>query len=395
MHTAVKIEPQYSNAPVIHVLDASRAVAVVSSLLDKELKDDFAADTQELYAEMREEHYASLEERKFKTIEQARSLALKTDWKGREPIKPTFFGRRAYNNVPLEDLLPYIDWNPFFAVWQLRGKYPNRGYPRIFEDETVGAEAKKVFDDAQKMLKEIVNGRKLQANGVAAFYPANSVGDDIEVYEDEDRSKTIGTYMTLRQQEERADQEAYLAMSDFIAPKSSGVKDYIGMFAVTAGIGMDKLIKSYEDKGDDYGKIMAQALGDRLAEAFAEKLHADVRRKEWGYSKDEDMSEADMLKVNYQGIRPAPGYPSQPDHTEKEVMWSLLKAGDTAGIELTESLAMLPAASVSGLYFANPESKYFAVGKICKDQVTDYAARKKMDLGTCEQWLGPILGYDR
>jgi 5-methyltetrahydrofolate--homocysteine methyltransferase len=198
-----------------------------------------------------------------------------------------------------------------------------------------------------------------------------------------------------QKQEERADQEAYLAMSDFIAPKSSGVKDYIGMFAVTAGIGMDKLIKSYEDKGDDYGKIMAQALGDRLAEAFAEKLHADVRRKEWGYSKDEDMSEADMLKVNYQGIRPAPGYPSQPDHTEKEVMWSLLKAGDTAGIELTESLAMLPAASVSGLYFANPESKYFAVGKICKDQVTDYAARKKMDLETCEQWLGPILGYDR
>jgi len=221
------------------------------------------------------------------------------------------------------------------------------------------------------------------------------VGDDIEVYEDEDRSKTIGTYMTLRQQEERADQEAYLALSDFVAPKSSGVKDYIGMFAVTAGIGMDKLIKSYEDKGDDYGKIMAQALGDRLAEAFAEKLHADVRRKEWGYSKDEDMSEADMLKVNYQGIRPAPGYPSQPDHTEKEVMWTLLKAGDTAGIELTESLAMLPAASVSGQYFANPESKYFAVGKICKDQVTSYAARKKMDLETCEQWLGPILGYDR
>eukprot|EP00283_Hemiselmis_rufescens_P004932 CAMPEP_0173434836 /NCGR_PEP_ID=MMETSP1357-20121228/13534_1 /TAXON_ID=77926 /ORGANISM="Hemiselmis rufescens, Strain PCC563" /LENGTH=1285 /DNA_ID=CAMNT_0014399743 /DNA_START=10 /DNA_END=3867 /DNA_ORIENTATION=- len=395
MHTAVKIEPQYTQAPVMHVLDASRAVAVVSSLLDAELRDDFAEDTKELYAEMREEHYASLEERKFLTLAQARQKAMKVDWKGREPAKPSFLGKRAYNNVPLDELLPYIDWNPFFAVWQLRGKYPNRGYPKIFEDETVGAEAKKVFDDAQKMLKEIVAGRKLQANGVAAFFAANSVGDDIEVYENEERSKTIGCLATLRQQEERADVDAYLAMSDFIAPKSSGVKDYIGLFAVTAGLGMDKLIASYEAKGDDYGKIMAQALGDRLAEAFAEKLHMDVRRSEWGYSKDEDMSEDDMLKVRYTGIRPAPGYPSQPDHTEKSVMWDLLKAGETSQIELTESLAMMPAASVSGLYFANPESKYFAVGKICKDQVTDYAKRKNMPVDECERWLAPILGYDR
>ena len=396
MHTAVKIEPVY-DYPVVHVLDASRAVTVVSSLLDEDLKDDFAADTRELYSEMREEHYASLEERKFLTLEKCREKAMRVDWKNRPqaPVKPSFLGRRQYVNVPLEELLPYIDWNPFFAVWQLRGKYPNRGYPRIFEDETVGAEAKKVFDDAQKMLKSICDGRKLQANGVAAFYAANSTGDDIEVYEDDDRTTVKQVLHTIRQQEAREEQTEYLAMSDFIAPKGSGVKDYIGLFAVTAGIGMDKLIKSYEEANDDYGKIMAQALGDRLAEAFAEKLHLDVRVKEWGYAPNEGMSPEDLIKVKYDGIRPAPGYPSQPDHTEKSAMWDLLTAKDLASIELTESLAMLPAASVSGLYFANPESKYFAVGKIQKDQVVDYAARKGMDLETCERWLAPMLGYDR
>ncbi|EKX44016.1 hypothetical protein GUITHDRAFT_159764 [Guillardia theta CCMP2712] len=397
MHTAVKIEPCYPNAPVIHVLDASRAVSVVSSLLDEQLKDDFAADTRELYEEMREEHYASLEERKFKSLEQSRQLPLKVDWKNRseKPVKPSFLGRRKYVNVPLEELLPYIDWNPFFAVWQLRGKYPNRGYPRIFEDEAVGAEAKRVFDDAQKMLKSIVDGRKLQANGVVAFYPANAVGDDIEVYEDDSRSQVKAVLCTLRQQELREEQSEYLAMSDFIAPKGSGVEDYIGLFAVTAGLGMEKLIASYEEKNDDYGKIMAQALADRLAEAFAEKLHLDVRVKEWGYCPSEGLSPEDLIKVKYEGIRPAPGYPSQPDHTEKKVMWELLSADELADITLTESLAMMPAASVSGLYFANPESKYFAVGKICKDQVEDYASRKKMDVEETERWLAPILGYDR
>jgi 5-methyltetrahydrofolate--homocysteine methyltransferase len=346
---------------------------------------------------MREEHYASLEERKFLSLEKARDKAMRVDWKNRPaaPVKPSFLGRRQYNNVPLEDLLPYIDWNPFFAVWQLRGKYPNRGYPRIFEDEGVGAEAKKVFDDAQKILKSICDGRKLQANGVVAFYAANAVGDDIEVYEDDERTAVKATLRTLRQQELREEQTEYLAMSDFIAPKGSGVKDYIGLFAVTAGIGMDKLLASYEAANDDYGKIMAQALGDRLAEAFAEKLHLDVRVKEWGYAPNEGMTPEELIKVKYEGIRPAPGYPSQPDHTEKSTMWELLTAKDLASIELTESLAMLPAASVSALIFANPESKYFAVGKIQKDQVVDYAARKEMDLETCERWLAPMLGYDR
>mmetsp|Transcript_39372 Transcript_39372/g.104540 ORF Transcript_39372/g.104540 Transcript_39372/m.104540 type:complete len:478 (+) Transcript_39372:241-1674(+) len=396
MHTAVKIEPCYSNAPAVHVLDASRAVTVVSSLLDADLKEDFAAETRELYEEMREEHYASLEERKFRTLAQARSLALQVDWAKRPsaPVKPSFLGRRQYNNVPLEDLVAFIDWNPFFAVWQLRGKYPNRGYPRIFDDETVGAEARKVFDDAQKMLKHIIDGRRLQANGVVAFLPANSVGDDIEVYEDEARTTRKATLCTLRQQELREEQSECLAMSDFIATKASGVADYIGMFAVTAGIGMDKLIASYEAKNDDYGKIMAQALGDRLAEAYAEKLHLDVRTTLWGYAGEEKLDVDDLIKVKYQGIRPAPGYPSQPDHTEKKSMWQLLNADELASIELTESLAMMPAASVSGLYFANPEAKYFAVGKICKDQVEDYAARKGMPVAEVERWLAPILGYD-
>ena len=309
MHTAVKIEPVYDQ-PVVHVLDASRAVTVVSSLLDKDLKDDFAADLRELYSEMREEHYASLEERKFLSLDKCREKAMSIDWKNRlaQPVKPSFLGRRQYNNVPLEELLPYIDWNPFFAVWQLRGKYPNRGYPRIFEDEGVGAEAKKVFEDAQKMLKSICDGRKLQANAVVAFYAANSVDDDIEVYEDDERTTVKKVLHTIRQQEAREEQTEYLAMSDFIAPKGSGVKDYIGVFAVTAGIGMDKLIASYESKNDDYGKIMAQALGDRLAEAYAEKLHLDVRIKEWGYAPDEGMTPEDLIKVKYAGIRVNLGY---------------------------------------------------------------------------------------
>lgn len=395
MHTAVKIEPCYDH-PIVHVLDASRAVTVVGSLLDPELKHDFGADTRELYVEMREEHYASLEERKFLTLQQTRDKAMRIDWKNRPtmPITPSFLGVRTYNNVPLDDLVPYIDWNPFFSVWQLRGKYPNRGYPKIFDDADVGAEAKRVFDDAQKMLKSICAGRKLQANGVVGFFAANSVGDDIEVYKDESRTTVRQVLHTLRQQEYREEQSQYLAMSDFIAPKGSGVKDYIGLFAVTAGLGMEALIASFEAKNDDYSKIMAQALADRLAEAYGEKLHLDVRVKEWGYAPEENISEDDMLKVKYDGIRPAPGYPSQPDHTEKKQMWELLKAHDLASIELTESLAMLPAASVSGLYFANPESKYFAVGKIQKDQVVDYAARKNWDLETSERHLAPMLGYD-
>lgn len=403
MHTAVKIDPRY-NAPVVHVLDASRAVTVVSSLLDPKNNEDYIEDIQEEYEDLREEHYAGLEERKFVSLPDARDRKLVIDFSGSEPpaIRPTELGVQVLNDFPLETTLEYIDWNPFFQTWQLRGKYPNRGYPKIFNDDTVGPEAKKLFDEAQEVLNDYVTNKKLYANGVLGFFPANTVNhDDIEVYspEDEDeRSEPIAIFRTLRQQAEKEDDDApYLAMSDFIAPKESGVKDYIGMFAV--GIfGAEELIAEYKKELDDYKVIMCEALADRLAEAFAEKLHEDVRNKPemWGYTHgNEKLSPEDLIKIKYTGIRPAPGYPSQPDHTEKETMWELLNAEENSNLCLTESLAMLPAAAVSGLYFAHERSQYFAVGKITKEQATDYGeSRKGWDRLTTEKWLRPILSYD-
>jgi len=277
-------------------------------------------------------------------------------------------------------------------VWQLRGKYPNRGYPKIFNDEAVGAEAKKLHDDALKLLDEVVAKKQLTAKGVVGIWPANSVGDDIEVYSP-DGSSTLGTFHTLRQQEERED-TTYYAMSDFIAPKSSGRKDYIGAFAVSCGFGCEEICSELRKQNDDYKGIMMEAIADRLAEALAELLHTEMRKELWAYAPNENLSVDDMLKVKYQGIRPAPGYPTQPDHTEKNFMWKLLDAEKEVGIQLTDSLAMLPAASVSALVFANECSTYFQVGKICKDQVVDYAARKGMSVEEVEKWMGPYLGYD-
>lgn len=403
MHTAVKIDPRYS-APVVHVLDASRAVTVVSSLLDKNNKDDFVEDVQEEYEELREEHYAGLEERKYISLKEARARKLVIDFAGAEPpaCRPSKLGITVLNDFSLESTLDYIDWNPFFQTWQLRGKYPNRGYPKIFNDETVGAEAKKLFDEAQEVLTDYVKNKKLYANGVVGLFPANTVNDDdIEVYAPEDddaRSEPIASYRTLRQQAEKEDDEApYLAMGDFIAPKESSVKDYIGMFAV--GIfGAEELIAQYKKDLDDYKVIMCEALADRLAEAFAEKLHEDVRNKPdlWGYTRgNEKLSPEDLLKIKYTGIRPAPGYPSQPDHTEKETMWNLINAQENCNLGLTESLAMVPAAAVSGLYFAHERSQYFAVGKITKEQATEYGEKRKgWDKLTTEKWLRPILSYD-
>lgn len=403
MHTAVKIDPRY-DAPVVHVLDASRAVTVVSSLLDENNKEDYVEDVQEEYEDLREEHYAGLEERKYLSLSEAREKKLVIDFAGDEPppSKPRTLGVTVFNDFPLETTLDYIDWNPFFQTWQLRGKYPNRGYPKIFKDETVGAEAKKLFDEAQEILKDYVENKKLRANGVVGFFPANTVNDDdIEIYspnEDDSRSEPIAIYRTLRQQAEKEDDEApYLAMADFIAPKESGVKDYIGMFAV--GIfGAEELIAQYKTELDDYKVIMCEALADRLAEAFAEKLHEEVRINPdlWGYSHgNEKLSPEDLIKIKYNGIRPAPGYPSQPDHTEKQTMWELLKAEENCSLSLTESLAMLPAAAVSGQYFAHEKSQYFAVGKITKEQATDYGQKRKgWDRLTTEKWLRPILSYD-
>ncbi|KAI7903626.1 methionine synthase [Cokeromyces recurvatus] len=394
MHTAVKIAPQYSS-PVIHVLDASRNVPVVASLLDKNTREEFAEDIRNEYDELREEYYESLGERRLLSIQAAREKKMVIDWiKNPPPTKPTFLGTKVYNDYSLEKLASLIDWNPFFQVFQLRGRYPNRGFPKIFDDEHVGSEAKRLYEDAQEMLKKIMTEKLFKANGIVGFYPAHSVGDDIEIYTDDSREEVAAVFYGLRQQVEKETEEPYYCLSDFITPKGSNINDYIGMFAVSAGFGCDELVKKFEADQDDYNSIMVKALADRFAEAFAEALHEEVRRKDWGYSSDEYLSNKDKFAVRYQGIRPAPGYPSQPDHTEKQTMWNLGQIGEKTGITLTESLAMDPPASVSGLIFAHEQSKYFAVGKIDKDQIEDYAARKNMDVETVEKWLGTILAYD-
>merc|ERR1719247_861260 len=347
----------------------------------------------EQYEELREDHYASLAARKFLTLEKARAKMLVVDWKAVSIPTPKLLGTKTYVDYDLKELLPYIDWNPFFQVWQLRGKYPNRGYPKIFDDESVGEEAKKLHNDALKLVDEIIANKTLQAKGVVGIWPANSVGDDIEVYAADGSGTKLGTFHTLRQQEERED-PTYYAMSDFIAPKDSGKTDYIGAFAVSAGFGCHEICEQLRANNDDYKGIMMEAVADRLAEAFAEYIHLKMRTELWGYAPDEKLTPDDMLKTKYQGIRPAHGYPTQPDHTEKNLMWKLLDAEKATGIELTDSLAMLPAASVSALVFANECSTYFQVGKVCKDQIVDYAGRKNMSVEEVEKWTGPYLGYD-
>mmetsp|Transcript_25795 Transcript_25795/g.81906 ORF Transcript_25795/g.81906 Transcript_25795/m.81906 type:complete len:1328 (+) Transcript_25795:851-4834(+) len=394
MHTAVKIEPQYSG-PTVYVLDASRSVPVVQSLLDPEKTVDFCDDIKETYSEMRDEFFAGLEDRKYTKIELCRQYGLKVDWTLPEnkPDTPKLIGTKVWKDFPIEDVVRAIDWNPFFQVWQLRGRYPNRGYPKIFNDDQVGGEAKKLFDEAQAMLNDIMKNKKLRLMAQVGIYAANAVGDDIEVYDKAGGAK-MATLCTLRQQAEKDGDEPYMALSDFIAPKDSGVQDYIGMFVCSAGFGLHEITEAFKAAGDDYNYIMAEALADRLAEALAEVIHEEVRKEHWGYAAGENLSAEDMLKVKYRGIRPAPGYPSQPDHTEKGTMWDLMKTKEEIGVELTETLAMLPAASVSGLYFGGKCSQYFAVGKITDDQVTDYAQRKGMPKATCEKWLSPMLNYE-
>ncbi len=387
IHAAVKVAPNYSHG-VIHVLDASRSVGVCSNLMNKDLRDDFIKTTKAEYEKAREAHLNKRSDKRFVSIEDARNLRLQINLNGSVPPKPTFTGTKVFEAFPLEELVPYIDWTPFFHTWELRGSYP-----KIFNDKVVGVEAKKLYDDAQVLLKKIVKEKLLQANGVIGFWPANSVGDDIELYTDESRKQLLTRIHTLRQQSEKVKGEPYYALSDFIAPKESGIPDYWGGFAVTAGIGCDELVAGFERDHDDYNSIMAKALADRLAEAFAEKMHELVRREYWGYAKDENLGAEDLIKEEYQGIRPAPGYPACPDHTEKLTLFELLKAEDNAKMHLTESLAMTPAASVSGFYFAHPESRYFGLGKISKDQVEDYAKRKNMSVDTVERWLGPNINY--
>ncbi|MFA6596484.1 MAG: methionine synthase [Ignavibacteriaceae bacterium] len=390
IHTAVKIAPHYSGA-VIHVLDASRSVPVVSNLVnqDENVRESFKEKIKKEYAKLREDHLKKREEKNYLSIGEARKNKFTCDWKDAQISIPKKLGVTKLEDYPLEILRNYIDWTPFFQTWELKGKYP-----KIFDDTSVGAEAKKLFDDANKLLDKIISERLLQANGVIGLFPANSEGDDIEVYTDESRKRIMHSLHTLRNQNTKAETANNLALADFIAPKESGVNDYVGAFAVTTGIGIEKLIEKFEKDHDDYNSIMVKALADRLAEAFAEHLHEKVRKEFWGYAQNENLSSEELVKEKYRGIRPAPGYPAQPDHTEKKIIFDLLQAEKNTGIQLTESLAMYPTAAVSGLYFANPQAKYFNVGKISKDQVLDYHKRKGMSIEEVEKWLAPILNYD-
>ena len=387
IHAAVKIAPNYSGA-AIHVLDASRSVTVCSNLMNAESRDSYIQAIKDEYAKAREAHLNKRNDKRFVPIEAARSQKITLNLNGSIPPKPSFTGTKVFTNFPLDELVPYIDWTPFFNTWELRGSYP-----KIFDDKVVGAEAQKLFNDAQILLQRIINQNLLQANGVIGFWPANSVGDDIELYTDDSRTQVLSRIHTLRQQAEKAAGEPYYALADFVAPKDSGVADYWGGFAVTAGLGCDQLVAQFEADHDDYNSIMAKALADRLAEAFAEKMHQLVRTQYWGYAHNEQLANEDLIKEKYQGIRPAPGYPACPDHTEKTTLFTLLNAPQNAGMHLTESLAMTPAASVSGFYFAHPQARYFGLGKINKDQVENYAQRKGLPLAEVEKWLSPNLAY--
>ncbi|MBJ7447766.1 MAG: cobalamin-dependent protein, partial [Brevundimonas sp.] len=385
-HTAVKIEPAYRRGSTTYVVDASRAVGVVSGLLSKTEKAKNEAATRDEYIRIREQYARGQEVKARTSIADARKNPVAIDWIAPRPAAPSFTGVRAYEAWDLADLAEHIDWTPFFASWELIGRYPH-----ILEDEIVGEAARDLFRDAQAMLKRIVEERWFTAKGVVGFWPANADGDDIVVFEDEARTTEIARFHTLRQQIAKSNGKPNAALSDFISPTGD---DWIGAFAVTAGHGELEASKRFKDAGDDYSAIMATALADRLAEAFAERLHKEVRTTLWGYASDEAATIQDLIEEKYQGIRPAPGYPAQPDHTEKATLFRLLDAGANAGMALTESFAMTPPASVSGLYFGHPQSHYFGVGKIDRDQVEDYARRKGWDLETAERWLAPILNYD-
>ena len=395
-HTAVKIAPSYEQ-PVIHVLDASRAVTVVGSILNPQTRDGFLSQLRVDYEKLRQQQ-AAQQTAALLPLEEARKRRAPIDWSATLPPEPEFTGLRVITSEPgtgapglgrisLADLLPFIDWSPFFHTWELRGRYP-----AILEN----AEAKRLFQDAQALLNRIVEGNLLVAKGVYAFFPANAVGDDVEVYEDSSRKSVLANFHFLRQQMAKPDDQFNHCLADYIAPKKAdgqALPDYIGAFAVSAGFGTEALCRAFEADHDDYNSIMAKALADRLAEAFAEYLHKRVRDA-WGFGKKENLSVEELIKERYQGIRPAAGYPACPDHTEKRLLWSLLDVEKNAGIKLTESCAMWPGASVSGLYFSHPESKYFGVGKLARDQVLDYHQRKGMSLAEAEKWLGPYLNYD-
>ncbi|MBK7304075.1 MAG: hypothetical protein IPI90_12720 [Saprospiraceae bacterium] len=386
LHTALRIEPEY-DAPVVHVLDASRAVTVVSNLLSDDLifKEKYLEGIKTDYEAVRQQRMKRNAEREKISIEEARNNKFKIDWNSFVPCPPVQSGVNIYL-LDLNILSDYIDWTPFFQSWELAGEISC-----ILQDEVVGVEAQKLFNDAKALLNKIVSEKLIQAKAEVGIFPANSLGDDLILYNSDVRDHELIKLHHLRQQVKKASGQANLCLSDFIAPVESGKKDFVGAFAVSAGFGVEELVGEYERAHDDYHAIMVKALADRFAEAAAEYMHAKVRKEIWGYASDEMLDNDSLIKEKYAGVRPAPGYPACPDHTEKEILWSLLDVGNRIGIRLTESMAMFPAASVSGWYFAHPESKYFGISEIHEDQLTDYCKRKNWELSVGKKWLGPIL----
>jgi 5-methyltetrahydrofolate--homocysteine methyltransferase len=386
VHTAVKIDPNYRRGQTVYVPDASRAVGVASSLLSKN-GIEYAAGIRREYEDVARAHAAGHAPKERVAIADARANRFAPDWKSYTPPKPSFLGLKSFADYDLGELAAVIDWTPFFQAWELKGRYP-----LILEDPKSGETARNLFADAQKMLSKIIAEKWLTANAAIGFFPANQIGDDIAVYADETRTTTVATLHTIRQQMARDAGRPNLALADFVAPV--GTPDYIGGFVVTAGHGEAERIKAFEAAHDDYSAILLRALADRLAEAFAERMHARVRREFWGYAADEILSNEDLIAEKYRGIRPAPGYPAQPDHTEKATLFRLIEGEARSGVKLTESFAMWPGSAVSGLYFSHPEARYFGVGKIEKDQVEDYAVRKGWTLAEAEKWLAPNLNYN-
>ncbi|MEQ9178535.1 MAG: methionine synthase, partial [Nitratireductor sp.] len=388
VHTAVKIHPQYDRGQAVYVTDASRAVGVVSSLLSPETRASYVETVQAEYKKVAAAHERNEAEKRRLPLAAARANTFKPDWAGYEPPAPSFTGTRVFDNWDLEELSRYIDWTPFFQTWEMKGRYP-----KILQDEKQGEAARQLFDDAQQMLKRIIDEKWFVPKATIGFWPANAVGDDIRLFADDSRDKELATFYTLRQQLTRRDGKPNLALADFVAPVESGKPDYIGGFVVTAGIEEIAIAERFERANDDYASIMVKALADRFAEAFAERMHERVRREFWGYGAGETFTPEELIGEPYDGIRPAPGYPAQPDHTEKATLFGLLDAEAKIGVKLTESFAMWPGSSVSGLYLSHPDSYYFGVAKVERDQVEDYAARKGMEVATVERWLGPVLNY--
>ncbi|MEE8343925.1 MAG: vitamin B12 dependent-methionine synthase activation domain-containing protein, partial [Woeseiaceae bacterium] len=388
-HTAVKIEPNY-DGPVIYVKDASRAVGVAQALISQDSRKELVEKTRQDNARRRERHASKTRQVPQLTLTQAREKKHRIEWGSYTPPRPTFIGTKTFNDISLDALRGYIDWMPFFNAWEFHGKYP-----QILSDATVGEAARSLFSDASVMLDKIINERWLRARAVIGFYGANSVDhDDILVFGDDARQNELMRLCHLRQQHGKPDGHAQDCLADFIAPLDSGVDDFIGGFAVTAGIGIDEHVQRFEADKDDYSSILLKALADRLAEALAEYMHETVRTDHWGYANNEGLSNDQLIAEKYRGVRPAPGYPACPDHTEKGRLWKLLDVESNIGLQLTDSYAMFPTAAVSGFYFSHPDSKYFSVGKIGRDQVESFAARKGMAVSEAERWLAPNLGYD-